>query len=84
MKTLTELTTQYKEDLASYRAKPNPEGFWKLRILAVRIRAAQKPLLLAGNTLQAYAAKARLIIDGKGRNGRSMSPALLEKHLAAR
>ncbi len=39
---------------------------------------------IAACAKQAIAAKARLILKGKGANGRSMSPALLEHHMNLR
>ena len=36
------------------------------------------------SSIQALAAKARLCLQGKGRNGKSMNQALADRHLAAR
>jgi hypothetical protein len=54
------------------------------RVARIRYRALRKASIALYGSQQAIAAKARLIIAGKGKNGRSMSPALLERHLNLR
>jgi hypothetical protein len=54
------------------------------RVARIRYRAARKAAISHYGSQQALAAKARLIIAGKGKNGRSMSPALLERHISNR
>ena len=51
------------------------------RILA---RAITKHRLKHASALGGIMNKARLIVDGKGKNGRSMSPALLARHVTLR
>lgn len=56
----------------------------KRRIALIRFRAKRKLAHAARCAKQAIAAKARLILKGKGANGRSMPPALLERHMNLR
>jgi len=50
----------------------------------IKARAHNRAILKRNSVLGGLAAKARLIVDGKGRNGKSMTPALLERHMANR
>lgn len=49
-----------------------------------RRRVARKQAIIRNAARDGIAAKARLITMGRGKNGRSMSAALLERHIAAR
>jgi hypothetical protein len=54
------------------------------RQLAIyRMMQARRRAKVARGSRQAMQAKQRMIAAGKGKNGRSMSPALLARHTAA-
>lgn len=62
-------------------AKIRPEQEVKLRIEHRRLtRRVVKHNLRIQSCRTGYAAKAKLIRQGRGKNGRSMSPALLARH----
>jgi len=56
----------------------------KRRIAILQIQNNRRHMHSVRCSLQAIAVKARLITAGKGANGRSMSPALLERHMNLR
>ena len=56
----------------------------EIRRNKIRMRALLKRLHIQSAVDQGLAAKARLILAGKGKNGRSMSPALVNHHMANR
>ena len=84
MQTEQSLIKAYSKTLNKHQAKPSDDLAAKLHSLYLQIKEFRKQRFLTHSSKTGYAAKARLIIDGIGRNGKSMTPALLERHMAYR
>lgn len=61
---------------------PEEIEFSKYRRFKIIQRSSKKALRIQRSSLDAIAAKARMITSGKGRNGKSMNEALLRRHMA--
>ena len=84
MQTEQSLIKAYSKTLNKHQAKPSDDLAAKLHSLYLQIKAFRKQRFLNHSYKTGIAAKARMILAGEGRNGKSMTPTLLERHMALR